>query len=70
MLGDTGVAVNPEDPRQGSDRQRNHGLCRSSTRRIPILGDEHVDMGKRHRLCENHPAHDFNTMVGKRHQPT
>ncbi len=57
VLGDTGVAVNPED----------HvikiliGKIRYSAAQLPphsIVGDEHADM-ERHRLREDHPAHDF-----------
>ena len=66
MLGDTGVAVNPEDPRYkaliGKDI-----LLPLVDRRIPIVGDEHADMDKGTGAVKVTPAHDFNDYeVGKR----
>ena len=68
MLGDTGVAVNPEDPRY-KDLIGKHVLLPLVNRRIPIVGDEHADMEKGTGCVKITPAHDFNDYeVGKRHQ--
>ncbi|MFY9180026.1 MAG: valine--tRNA ligase [Venatoribacter sp.] len=66
MLGDTGVAVNPEDPRYkaliGKDI-----ILPLVNRRIPIVADEHADMEKGTGAVKVTPAHDFNDYeVGKR----
>ncbi|MBV7261207.1 valine--tRNA ligase [Photobacterium sp. WH24] len=67
MLGDTGVAVNPEDPRY-KDLIGQHILLPIINRRIPIVGDEHADMEKGTGCVKITPAHDFNDYeVGKRH---
>ncbi|TLU67333.1 valine--tRNA ligase [Thalassotalea litorea] len=68
MLGDTGVAVNPDDERY------QHLIGKSIilpivNRRIPIVGDDHADMEKGTGCVKITPAHDFNdNEVGKRHQ--
>ncbi|PCE68826.1 valine--tRNA ligase [Salinivibrio sp. YCSC6] len=68
MLGDTGVAVNPEDPRY-KDLIGQHVLLPVVNRRIPIVGDEHADMEKGTGCVKITPAHDFNDYeVGQRHQ--
>ncbi len=66
MLGDTGVAVNPEDERYkaliGKDI-----ILPLVGRRIPIVADEHADMEKGTGCVKITPAHDFNdNEVGKR----
>ena len=66
MLGDSGVAVNPEDPRYkaliGKDI-----ILPLVNRRIPIVADEHADMEKGTGCVKITPAHDFNdNEVGKR----
>ena len=66
MLGDTGVAVNPEDDRYkaliGKDI-----LLPLVNRRITIVADEHADMDKGTGCVKITPAHDFNdNEVGKR----
>ncbi|MGF1717548.1 valine--tRNA ligase [Photobacterium chitinilyticum] len=67
MLGDTGVAVNPEDPRY-QDLIGKEILLPIVGRRIPIVGDEHADMEKGTGCVKITPAHDFNDYeVGKRH---
>lgn len=67
MLGDTGVAVNPEDPRYNSLIGKFIELPLVG-RRIPIVGDEHADMEKGTGCVKITPAHDFNDYeVGKRH---
>jgi valyl-tRNA synthetase len=66
MLGDTGVAVNPEDPRY-KDLIGKDILLPLVDRRIPIVGDEHADMDKGTGAVKVTPAHDFNDYeVGKR----
>ncbi|MEM9604396.1 MAG: valine--tRNA ligase [Pseudomonadota bacterium] len=67
LLGDTGVAVNPADPRY----QSVIGKCVVLPlvgRRIPIVADEHADMEKGTGAVKITPAHDFNDYaVGQRH---
>ncbi|QQG28976.1 valine--tRNA ligase [Pectobacterium carotovorum] len=68
VLGDTGVAVNPEDPRY-KDLIGKEVILPLVGRRIPIVGDEHADMEKGTGCVKITPAHDFNDYeVGKRHQ--
>src|ERR1700740_2860402 len=67
MLGDSGVAVNPED-----DRYRHlvgkHVILPLVGRRIPIVADEYSDPEKGSGAVKVTPAHDFNDFeVGKRH---
>ncbi|NJC42459.1 valyl-tRNA synthetase [Brevundimonas alba] len=66
MLGDTGVAVHPTDPRYA-------GLVGKSVilpitgRRIPIVADDYADPTKGSGAVKITPAHDFNDFqVGKR----
>ncbi|EJL9425383.1 valine--tRNA ligase [Vibrio cholerae] len=67
MLGDTGVAVNPEDPRY-KDLIGKEIILPIVGRRIPIVGDEHADMEKGTGCVKITPAHDFNDYeVGKSH---
>ncbi|OHZ04825.1 valine--tRNA ligase [Salinicola sp. MIT1003] len=67
LLGDTGVAVNPEDPRYASLIGKFIELPLVG-RRIPIIADEHADMEKGSGCVKITPAHDFNDYeVGKRH---
>jgi len=66
MLGDTGVAVNPKDPRY-KDLIGKHVALPFVGRLIPIVGDDHADMEKGTGCVKITPAHDFNdNMVGKR----
>ncbi len=68
LLGDTGVAVNPEDSRY-KDLIGQHVLLPFTNRAIPIVGDEHADMEKGTGCVKITPAHDFNDYeVGQRHQ--
>ena len=68
LLGDTGVAVNPEDPRY-ADLIGKELVLPLINRRIPILGDEHADMTKGTGCVKITPAHDFNDYeVGRRHK--
>ncbi|MBU9844671.1 valine--tRNA ligase [Rahnella ecdela] len=67
VLGDTGVAVNPEDPRY-RDLIGKEIILPLVGRRIPIVADEHADMQKGTGCVKITPAHDFNDYeVGKRH---
>ena len=67
LLGDTGVAVNPEDPRY-KDLIGKFVVLPLVNRRIPIVGDEHADMEKGTGCVKITPAHDFNDYeVGRRH---
>ncbi|UVK76742.1 MAG: valine--tRNA ligase [Sodalis sp. Fle] len=67
MLGDTGVAVHPADPRY-NELIGKYVLLPLIRRRIPIVADEHVDMLKGTGCVKISPAHDFNDYeVGKRH---
>ncbi|KZY86281.1 valine--tRNA ligase [Oleiphilus sp. HI0069] len=66
MLGDTGVAVNPEDPRY-KDLIGKFVELPLVGRLIPIVGDDHADMEKGTGCVKITPAHDFNdNLVGKR----
>ena len=66
MLGDTGVAVNPEDERY-KDLIGKEIVLPLVGRRIPIVADEHADMEKGTGCVKITPAHDFNDYeVGKR----
>ncbi|MFP3013357.1 MAG: valine--tRNA ligase [Arsenophonus sp. NC-XBC3-MAG3] len=68
MLGDTGVAVNPADPRY-KDLIGKQILLPLVNRRIPIIGDERADMKKGTGCVKITPAQDFNDYeVGKNHQ--
>jgi len=66
LLGDTGVAVNPEDERYRSLIGRFVELPLVG-RRLPIVADQHADMEKGTGCVKITPAHDFNDYaVGKR----
>jgi valyl-tRNA synthetase len=68
MLGDTGVAVNAEDPRY-KDLIGKFIELPLVGRRIPIIADEHADMNKGTGCVKITPAHDFNDYeVGKRNK--
>lgn len=67
MLGDTGVAVHPDDPRYASLIGK-HVALPLVGRRIPIVADEYPDMEAGTGAVKMTPAHDFNDFdVGKRH---
>ena len=66
MLGDTAVAINPEDKRFQSLVGKFIDLPLVG-RRIPIISDEYADMEKGTGCVKITPAHDFNdNEVGKR----
>ncbi|HZJ11333.1 MAG TPA: valine--tRNA ligase, partial [Methyloceanibacter sp.] len=67
MLGDTAVAVHPEDERYQHLVGKNVVLPLVG-RRIPIVADEYTDPEKGSGAVKITPAHDFNDFeVGKRH---
>ena len=68
MLGDTAVAVHPEDERyQGIIGK--YVVLPLVNRRIPIIADSYVDREFGTGVVKITPAHDFNDYdVGKRHQ--
>jgi valyl-tRNA synthetase len=67
MLGDTAVAVHPEDERYTHLVGKNV-ILPIVGRRIPIIADEYSDPEKGSGAVKITPAHDFNDFeVGKRH---
>ncbi|MDX6749457.1 valine--tRNA ligase [Geminicoccaceae bacterium 1502E] len=67
MLGDTGVAVHPEDERF-RDLVGKQVILPLVGRRIPIVADEYSDPEKGTGAVKITPAHDFNDFeVGRRH---
>ena len=67
LLGDTAVAVNPEDPRF-KDLVGKELILPLVGRRIKIVADIHADMTTGTGCVKITPAHDFNDYaVGKRH---
>ncbi len=67
MLGDTGVAVHPDDERY-QDLIGKHAVLPLVGRRLPIVGDEHADPEAGSGAVKITPAHDFNDFeVGRRH---
>ena len=66
MLGDTGVAVHPDDERYKALIGK-HVVLPIVGRRIPIVADEYADPEKGSGAVKITPAHDFNDFeVGKR----
>ncbi len=66
MLGDTGVAVHPDDERYKSIVGK-HVILPIVGRRIPIVADEYPDPTAGTGAVKMTPAHDFNDFdVGKR----
>ncbi|MFG1417140.1 valine--tRNA ligase [Xanthobacter sp. V0B-10] len=67
MLGDTAVAVHPDDERY-RDLVGKNVILPLVGRRIPIVADEYSDPEKGSGAVKITPAHDFNDFeVGKRH---
>jgi valyl-tRNA synthetase len=67
MLGDTAVAVHPDDPR-GRPLVGRSAILPLVGRRIPIIADEYSDPEKGTGAVKITPAHDFNDfVVGQRH---
>ena len=68
MLGDTAVAVHPNDERYQSLIGK-HVLLPIVNRKLPIVADDYVDREFGTGCVKITPAHDFNDYeVGKRHQ--
>ena len=68
MLGDSAVAVHPEDSRY-KDLIGKHCNLPLAEKTIPIIADEYADPEKGSGAVKITPAHDFNDFeVGKRHQ--
>ena len=67
MLGDTGVAVHPDDERY-KDLAGRHAILPLVGRRIPIVADAYADPETGSGAVKITPAHDFNDFdVGRRH---
>ena len=67
MLGDTAVAVNPDDERYQHLKGKNI-ILPILNKRIPIIFDKYSDPAKGSGAVKITPAHDFNDFeVGKRH---
>ncbi len=67
MLGDTAVAVHPDDERYAHLVGKN-AILPLVGRRIPIVADEYSDPEKGTGAVKITPAHDFNDFeVGRRH---
>ncbi len=67
MLGDTAVAVHPDDARY-ADLVGKHVILPLVGRKIPIIADEYSDPEKGSGAVKVTPAHDFNDFeVGRRH---
>ncbi len=68
MLGDTAVAVHPDDARYKSLIGK-HVILPLANRPIPIIADEYSDPEKGTGAVKITPAHDFNDFeVGRRHK--
>lgn len=68
MLGDTAIAVHPEDERY-TDLIGKYAIVPLIGRRIPIVADAYSDPEKGTGAVKITPAHDFNDFeVGKRHK--
>ncbi len=67
ILGDTAVAVHPDDPRY-RDLIGKFALVPVLNRRIPVIGDEYVDREFGTGALKVTPGHDFNDYeIGQRH---
>ena len=67
MLGDTAVAVHPEDERY-RDMVGKHAVLPLVGRRLPVVADNYADPEQGSGAVKITPAHDFNDFeVGKRH---
>lgn len=67
LLGDTAVAVNPNDDRF-SHLIGQKAIIPFVNREVPIIGDEHVDIEMGTGCLKVTPGHDFNDFeIGKRH---
>ena len=68
MLGDTAVAVHPEDERYAFAMGKNV-LLPLTNRKIPVIADSYVDMGFGTGCLKITPAHDMNDFeIGQAHE--
>ncbi|CAN5187998.1 valine--tRNA ligase [soil metagenome] len=68
LMGDTGVAVNPKDPRY-QDLLGKHAVRPFPEARIPFVADEHIDMAFGTGVLKVTPAHDrADYDIGQRHR--
>ncbi|URJ29759.1 valine--tRNA ligase [Blochmannia endosymbiont of Camponotus sp.] len=68
ILGDTAVAIHPDDSRY-KNLVGKYVITPITNKRIPIIFDERVDMFKGTGCVKITPAHDFNDyIIGKRHK--
>ncbi len=68
LFGDTAVAVNPKDERF-SQYIGSYAILPLTDRKIPIIGDEYVELELGTGCLKVTPGHDFNDFeIGKRHQ--
>lgn len=68
LLGDTAVAVNPNDERF-KDLIGKTAIVPICNREVPIIGDDYVDLEKGTGCLKVTPGHDFNDFeIGRRHQ--
>ena len=68
MLGDTAIAVHPEDKKY-KDLVGKFAILPIVEKRIPIVADEYVKMDQGSGAVKITPAHDFNDYeLGKRHK--
>jgi len=68
MLGDTAVAVHPEDERFASFIGK-EVILPLAGRQLPVIGDEHVEREFGTGALKITPAHDFNDYeIGRRHE--
>ena len=68
MLGDTAVAVHPDDERYKASGRQDMVRLPLTGRLIPIIADEYSDPEKGTGAVKITPGHDFNDFeVGKRH---
>jgi len=67
MLGDSGIAVNPQDERY-QDKIGQQAILPLVGRQLPIIADDYADMEAGSGAVKLTPAHDFNDFeVGRRH---
>lgn len=68
MLGDTAIAINPEDPRY-QHLIGQYAIIPIVNREIPVIADDYVDAEFGSGCVKITPAHDFNDYeIGKRHK--
>lgn len=67
LLGDSGLAINPDDTRFAKHIGKT-AIVPLCGREIPIIGDEYVDIEKGTGCLKVTPGHDFNDFeIGRRH---